>query len=298
MKKVLLCAASIAAFTSAAFAADLPSRRAPPVFVPPPVPTFTWEGFYFGVNAGADFNNYDSYRQTGITAGAVANLATGVRDPLLVTRSTGFAGGGQIGYNFNLDGGFIGSSLGIFSNTLSPIFGGRAGGPIFGVEADIDATTNVASALYIGTTNLATSYRSHPDFVGTARGRLGYAFGNVFVYGTGGLAYANVRDSIIQRDAAGGVAGVGSTSGLRLGIAYGGGIEYAIPTASFVNFFKASAVTVKAEFIHYELGSTTVAYQSGTNTYNVRFQEKGNLARLGVNYKFGGVTPTPVVARY
>ncbi len=298
MKKVLLSAAAVAAFTSAAFAADLPSRRAPPVYAPPPVPVFTWEGFYLGVNAGADFNNYDSYRQTGATAGAVANLAAGVRDPFLVTRSTGFAGGGQIGYNFTLDGGFIGSSLGVFGTALSPVFGGRAGGPIFGVEADIDATTNVASGLYIGTTNLASSYRSHPDFVGTLRGRLGYAFGNIMVYGTAGLAYANVRDSVIQRDAAGGVAGVGATNGLRTGIAYGGGVEYAIPTTSFVNFFKASAVTVKAEFIHYELGSSSVGYVSGANVYNVRFQEKGNLARIGVNYKFGGATPTPVVARY
>ena len=158
MKKLLSSAAAFVALTSVAMAADLPSRRAPAVYVPP-APVFTWEGFYFGLNAGADFNNYDSYRITGANAGGVANLAAGVRDPFLVTRSTGFAGGGQIGYNFTLDGGFVGDGLGIIGNGLSPLFGGRAGGPVFGVEADIDATTNVASGLYIGTANTASSYR-------------------------------------------------------------------------------------------------------------------------------------------
>src|SRR5690349_10581539 len=54
--------ASVAAITMAgsAFAADLPSRKAPPpVYVPPP-PIFTWTGFYVGVNAGGSFGGSNS----------------------------------------------------------------------------------------------------------------------------------------------------------------------------------------------------------------------------------------------
>ena len=54
MKKFLLSSVALLGFTAGAMAADLP-RRAPPVFVP--VPVFTWTGFYVGVNAGYAWNN-------------------------------------------------------------------------------------------------------------------------------------------------------------------------------------------------------------------------------------------------
>ena len=60
MKKILLGTAAftaLAAFATASLAADLPSRRAPPVYVPPPPPAFTWSGFYAGGNVGGGFND-------------------------------------------------------------------------------------------------------------------------------------------------------------------------------------------------------------------------------------------------
>jgi outer membrane immunogenic protein len=66
MKKILL-AALMAGVATTAFAADLPTRKAPPAPMPayaPPV--FTWTGFYIGVNGGygvgmggGDFGNPD-----------------------------------------------------------------------------------------------------------------------------------------------------------------------------------------------------------------------------------------------
>ncbi len=44
---------------SAASAADLPSRYAPPVAYDPP-PVFTWSGFYAGINGGFGFGSYTS----------------------------------------------------------------------------------------------------------------------------------------------------------------------------------------------------------------------------------------------
>ena len=48
VKTLFTSVALIALSVSTAFAADLPSRRAPPVFVPPPIPVFSWTGFYAG----------------------------------------------------------------------------------------------------------------------------------------------------------------------------------------------------------------------------------------------------------
>src|SRR5512136_1899719 len=55
MKKLLLSAAVIALSAGAALAADLPSRKAPPMLPPPPPPPPMWTGFYAGLNAGYNF---------------------------------------------------------------------------------------------------------------------------------------------------------------------------------------------------------------------------------------------------
>ena len=61
-------------------------------------------------------------------------------------------------------------------------------------------------------------------------------------------------------------------------------------------------MTVKAEYLRYELGSTayTVANTSNIDPgYTQRIRNNGNLVRVGLNYKFGLFgAPTPVVARY
>ena len=96
-------------------------------------------------------------------------------------------------------------------------------------------------------------------------------------------------------------------SDLETGYAYGGGIEYAVPTDSFLNAFsigkylgiKSEALTLKAEYVRYDLGSrnvlvssinpaTGLTYTAATGSYNSRFNTEGHLIRAGFNYKFGG----------
>ncbi len=75
---------------------------------------------------------------------------------------------------------------------------------------------------------------------------------------------------------------------METGYAYGGGIEYALPTNSFLNFFKSSAVTIKAEYLHYDLGRTNIAFNNGAGIAGTtRVSNEGDLARVGLNYKFG-----------
>ncbi len=283
--KNLLLAVTLTSLATTALAADLPSRRAPPVFVPPPVPTFTWTGFYIGGTAGYAFNTDHSFNTVGNTPAQAATIVTGVRPGFVRDRSNGFTGGGEIGYNYQ------------FANTA--YFGGT-GGVVVGIEADAaydgpGSNTNYVSGAFL------SQFRSRTDFVGTVRGRLGYAFNNFLVYGTGGFAYGGVRDNVSFFNAAGVNTFVGNRSTIRTGVSYGGGIAYAIPTTSFLNFFHSSAVTLKAEFIRYDLGTSSLfmpATLTG-NSYTTQVRTTGNLVRAGIDYKvdlFG--TPAPVVARY
>jgi outer membrane immunogenic protein len=69
--------------STAAFAADLPSRKQAPVAPVVYAPVFSWTGAYVGVNAGYGF-------------GKITKSGTYFEDP------KGFSGGGQIGYNYQL----------------------------------------------------------------------------------------------------------------------------------------------------------------------------------------------------
>ena len=93
---------------------------------------------------------------------------------------------------------------------------------MIGAEADA-AYTDLRKDLLLG----GLDYHSRTEYVGTARGRLGIAFGELLIYGTGGFAYGGVTNSV----------GPFNADTIRTGFAYGGGLEYAIPTTSFVNVF-------------------------------------------------------------
>ena len=121
------------------------------------------------------------------------------------------------------------------------------------------------------------------------------------VYGLGGLAYGNVSYTANFLSPAGNLAFAGRYDDFDTGFAYGGGIEFALPTDSFLNTFavgrylgiKYDALTVKAEYVHYDLGSRNVLVGAipGVglgNGYISRFRSEGNIVRAGFNYKFGG----------
>ena len=288
--KVLGLAALLSLMSANAFAADLPSRRAPPA--PPglftPQPVFSWTGFYAGVNAGYAFDGDAAYSTGGNTLLNGTAIALGERPGFVKTRADGFTGGGQIGYNY------------AFSNGLG--FGGLGGGLVAGVEADAAYTDLRADSLFVGTNGSFVTYQSRTDFVGTVRGRLGLAFGQLLVFGTGGFAYGGVRDGSNYFTPAGIENYSNATNTIKAGYAYGGGVEYAIPTSSFLNVFRSSAVTLKAEYIHYDLGNSLLYYANlfgSVNSYSQRIHDSGNLVRAGINYKFDlGAGPAPVVARY
>jgi outer membrane immunogenic protein len=275
LKSVLLASACVVALPALASAADLPLRSAPPAFVPPPPPVFTWTGFYLGVNAGYDFDHFSRFNTTAVAPATTAfvPVTRGVSDD-------GFTAGGQIGYNYQFGG-----------------FG--AASAVIGLEADaaytdIGRTAVVTSAPNAFGLTTVTRLHSSLDYLGTVRGRLGLAFDRVLVYGTGGFAYGQVDHNFnVFAPGGGGIAYAGGASSVETGYAVGGGVEWAVPTDSFLsslNFLHSSAVTVKAEYLYYNLGDQNfTSNPTGPafgGRYNVRTRTDGNIARVGLNYKF------------
>ncbi len=82
----------------------------------------------------------------------------------------------------------------------------------------------------------------------------------------------------------------GNRSRIETGYAYGGGVEYALPTDSFLNFFKSNAVTVKAEYIRYDLGSRNLLVASTAvraSATSRAFAPRAAWCARGLNFKFG-----------
>ncbi len=262
-----IAAAALVLASGAAFAADLPSRRvAPsaPVYVPP---VFTWTGFYAGVNAGYAFGASNEAKTTG-SAGFSNLIPGGIAPGALKVDGSGFIGGGQIGYNYQI-------------NQI-----------VFGLEADIQYVDNKKSSSFIGApilgTQLNTTAESELRYLGTVRARLGYTpVDRLLVYATGGLAYGDVRTTTsVLGVQAGGLQWAGSKSDMKVGYTVGAGAEYAL----------TNNWTLRGEYLYYDLGKQTVA-ASGNGAvrsvaalngvdYLSRTETKGHIVRAGLNYKF------------
>ena len=266
MKKVIFATtAAIILSAVAANAADLPARAytKAPAFV---APVFSWTGFYIGAKAGYGFGDNQTVTTTGQAVANVNNVVGGARPGSVRLNNDGFIGGGQIGYNFQ----------------FSPSW-------VFGIEADIAYTDfrdtrTVVTLPLAGAGTLNNTFTSRLDYLGTVRGRIGYAVDRTLFYGTGGFAYGEVRNSANFFGTAGQLQFTGANSNTKTGYTVGGGIEHAF----------APNWTVKGEYLYYDLGRDTVNVAvipgsgGGGTGYNSSFRNDGHIVRAGLNYKFGG----------
>jgi len=220
-----MTAALLAATALPTIAADLPPRNQIPMKAPPVAPvTFSWTGFYVGVNAGGDF---------GISSFNFPRTPTGN------FKTSGFLGGGTGGYNY------------------------QVGSWVFGVEGDIDGGTAKGSIRCLGGGVLC---QTRNDWLGTARGRVGYAIDRFLPYLTGGLAVGDIKASDPP------FAGVTKT---KAGWTVGGGVEVAV----------IGNVSAKVEYLHVDLGNVDCGMACGGGAPTpVKFQEE--VVRGGVNYRF------------
>jgi len=226
---------------AAAPAADL-GGYAPP---PPPAyidsrPALMWTGLYVGLNAGYSFSR-DFTREDS------AFPYNGVALEHLRSSASGFTGGGQIGYNYQM------------------------GHFVLGIEADfnyVDLSRTKTSLSGAVTEDISG------NFIGTVRPRVGVAFGPALLYATGGLAYSSV-DTTITGNTANTLSA--SNTGMRVGWAAGAGAEYALNRS----------LSLRLEYLHTDLGRTDLSGVAlDTNTYAWRDHLTDNVVRLGINFRF------------
>ncbi|WP_336491050.1 outer membrane protein [Methylobacterium nigriterrae] len=292
IKTLLLASVASLALVGAAAAADLP----PPA--PPPIPIFTWTGFYVGVNAGGAFSVQNNRN---VAAAAFAPVGTfAAAGPAFAATSgtflvpagfgsrnnntSAFAGGGQIGYNFQSGAfvwGFETDIQGLTSNNNRRGLVGVAAAPFF--------TRATGPGLPPGAILLPRGVLGNLDWYGTFRGRLGYAINRSLLYVTGGLAYG--QGSLSSNFCSNGLLNCDSGN-IRTGYAVGGGFEYAV----------TNNWTARVEGMYMNLsnnrrnntgvGLGVVAYDAPTNS--VLLLGNGNrnnngfgVVRAAFNYKFG-----------
>jgi outer membrane immunogenic protein len=282
MKKILftVSAVALALATGSAIAADLPSRKEAPVYVPPPPPPPMWTGFYLGLNIGGGWDANGG--QSGVSAYYDPRFAFARPTPGFLATSNlfflpngntlgsqgGVVGGIQAGYNFQFNQFVIGAETDFQGTSLS---GGGNNAPQTIFPAFFNNPLNNNFLVPVGAITAANI--SLPWF-GTVRGRAGYLFTPTFlVYGTAGFAYGQV-------DAWG-------FNNTRTGWTAGGGVEWLF----------APHWSAKAEYLYVDLDSNGRTGTFGW-TWGNRFHPQLNIVRVGVNYHFNFAAPAPVVAKY
>jgi outer membrane immunogenic protein len=144
-----------------------------------------------------------------------------------LTKPSGLVGGAQAGYNW------------------------QTGPWVFGVEGDIQAT---------GAEDTFAPWKFSNPWFGTVRGRAGYALSNILFYGTGGLAFGELRGETF------GLSESHTTAGWTAGV----GAEFGF----------APNWSAKVEYLYVGLSNSRFTITGMSNGYSF------GLVRAGVNYHF------------
>jgi outer membrane immunogenic protein len=245
LKRLMLAAALAFGAAGQALAADLPQPpppQAPTAYVPTVAPVYNWGGIYWGLNGGYGFGSSEWTDPSN----ASVSSSTGDFDV------KGFLGGGTLGLNFQSD-----------------VW-------VFGIEGDFDGSwlNGTSSSAFCGAVNLgaAAQCQTKNTWLGTVRGRVGYAADRVLFYGTAGGAFGNIE------------AGVnGLQNSTEFGWTAGAGIEFAV----------ADNWTARVEYLFVDLGNATCNNLNtcgndalGGPAANQTVKFDANLIRVGVDYLF------------
>ena len=289
MKKYALLASAASLFAAcSAIAADLPARKVAPVA--PVAPAFTWTGFYAGINAGVNWSNRNV--NTNLSDPEFPNLVflNEIQPPVVSNSRTGFIGGIQVGYNYQINQFVIGAEADFMGAALS--------------KRSTSATSVTTELLpeYSFTEGSVATTKVEQNWLGTVRARAGFAVDRFLVYATGGLAYGNVKSQTnvaLPFSNSGALSETfpinaqdnysGSKTQTKAGYVVGAGVEYAL-TDNWI---------IRGEYMYYNLGGMTNIASATTSTFNgvtepnvstiigrTKTTIDGNIVRAALSYKF------------
>ncbi len=255
-RRCLISVASIfvqfAAIAGAA-AAELPiPTKAPPVAVP------TWTGFYLGADVGGGFSQKSFINNFSAPLGAVDASP----------RPSGWVGGFQGGYNYQID---------------------RL---VLGIEGDFDwsgATSSVSCFPLLA----PQTCTADPRWLGILAGRLGTVVGPALLYAKGGAAWIHDSYSDIALPGAPGPAIPGDlfvAHETRAGWDLGAGIEYM--------FLPNWSARLEYDYLGFPDRSVTFDDNMG-NSFTELIHQNMQLVTVGLNYHFPVVAaaPPPIVTK-
>lgn len=246
LRSYLLASASSLALVGSAAAADV---TVPIKAAPAPV-AWSWAGPYAGINVGAAWNNA-KFSDLGAGAAGFYAFVPPNNDPFWSPSKAGVTLGAQAGYNW------------------------QTGNIVYGILGDMNWVSGKESATLFpfGPLGASIGATSKFDWMATARGRLGVAFSNVLLYGTGGVAFAHFSD-------AWGFNVLGaqefSSDKVRTGWTAGGGLEYML-TRNW---------SLGVEVLYADFGKTTASFNNGVGTYVSSFKHSVSTARAALNWKW------------
>ncbi|MDG4880765.1 outer membrane beta-barrel protein [Mesorhizobium sp. WSM4884] len=204
----------------------------------------------------------------GVTAGAAfgRSTATDVGDGLSPASA------------WYLLGGQFSNHAGSFSAAAQAGYNFQAAQFVFGAEAEIGYLGKHRVGNY-APLDADTLIKTRGGPFGTLRGRLGFAMDRALFYGTAGAIVADVGSNVSRPS----TDFFTSKTGTQFGWTAGVGVEYAM----------RSNWSIKAEYFHYDLGSTRVksppmfvggVQVMGPQPFDIR--NTGGIARIGLNYRF------------
>lgn len=232
----VFCAGAIVALTAMGGPEPLPSGKdVKQVVMTQAPPVCEWTGFYVGLHGGGQFGHSE-------TDDSETSRRFGYSE-------SGFIGGGQVGYNFQMGWLVIGPEFDAGYMDLE----GRGGEPGFStVHAETDS-----------------------DFYTTFRGRVGLAFnagGCWLIYGTGGGIGVNYTtrfhvdpDFFDARD-----------NDFNWGYTFGGGVERMV----------TRHWSIKAEYLYFRLDDQSYGNVGSGVSADFDTHTFGHIIRAGLNYKF------------
>jgi outer membrane immunogenic protein len=259
MKKLASMIAGLAALAAApAVAADMPVKYVPPA--PPPV--FSWSGCYVGLHVGA------GWQVSNFTGGEV------VTDTLIPSGPTesgiGWLGGGQAGCNVQWQAFVIGLEGEVWGSTLHDRFFDQFGS--FTAEANSRNRWDAAISV-----------------------RSGVAFDRAFVYGKLGAVWG--KFDYDEHVASGFFFSASSTGSATItGVLIGVGFEYAL-TDNWTTKFEYNYIDYGNKIVEFAETECIVAF-CVSGTFRQTVKERKQLAKLGINYKFGVGKEPALRARY
>ena len=203
-----------------------------------------WNGFYVGGNAGI-----------GTSLTHVHSLSPTSGDNNV--NGTGFAGGGQAGYNYML-----------WQKYLIGVEGD------FGALAINHSVTDWDDAVAAGLAADLVIFSKKTSWHGTLRGRIGTTTGPALFYLTGGAAWVRLQDGVPMTPGVGGPL----TSKTETGWTWGGGTEVALD----------QHWSAKLETLYVNSGSSIHGTFAAPvpAAFPTEFKERFMIVRFGLNYAF------------